>query len=60
MKWALSNVNRDDYMCEKDNPNSKNKNHTFTPYPLFRNTKLFKSLMMKKKLVFKETKRDQF
>lgn len=29
MEWALGNVYRDEYMCEKDNLDSKNKNHTY-------------------------------
>lgn len=33
MKWALSNVNRHDCMCGKDNPDSKNKNLTYILYP---------------------------
>lgn len=45
MKWALSNVNRDDYMYEEDNPDSENKNHTYYAHErastLFRNTKPF-------------------
>lgn len=33
MEWAVSNVYRTDYMCEKDNLDSKNKNHTCTVQP---------------------------
>ena len=32
MKQALTNVYGDDYMHEKDNPDSKNKNHNYVVY----------------------------
>lgn len=73
MKWALSNVNRDDNMCEKDNPNSKNKNHTYTIVQEYKTiihcfglhiVQEYKTILRqwwwKKKLVLKEPKRDQF